>query len=232
MVELRKTYRCNVNHKVVERLLRAWDLRIVHNTRQPRPSGIQQALTEAGQHANLVAQMAEIGLFEVLYTDFTELLFANGDRKAVLMPIVDHRSKMAVGWAVGERANTELALQAWERAKQGLRLLRTSCVGTIMHHDRDAVYTSYRWTWQLLIEDQLRLSYALRGAGDNPEMESFNGRFKTEGQSLFLEAQSISELSRVVEERMVHHNTVRRHSSIGYLPPLTYIEQRRAKDKI
>ena len=62
-----------------------------------------------------------------------------------------------------------------------------------MHHDRDSVYTGYEWTSQLLSKDGLRVSYALRGAKDNPEMESFNGRFKTEGHSLFLEAQSIDE---------------------------------------
>ena len=228
MAELRTNHQCHVNHKVVERLLRTWDLRILRHTRRPRPSGTQQAIAEVGEHANLVAQMPEIGLFEVLYTDFTELVFANGDRKAHLMPIVGHGSKLVFGWAVGERSNTQLALQAWERAKRRLQQLQVPYSGMIMHHDRDPIYTSYRWTWQLLIEDELRLSYALRGAKDNPEMESFNGRFKTEGRSLFLEAQSLPELIEVVEERMMHYNTVRRHSSIGYVAPLTYIEQMRS----
>ena len=44
-----------------------------------------------------MAQMEEIGLFQVLYTDFTELLYANGHRRAVLMPIIGHASKMAFG---------------------------------------------------------------------------------------------------------------------------------------
>ena len=97
-----------------------------------------------------------------------------------------------------------------------------------MHHDRDPVFTSYAWTAQLLLDDAVRLSYALRGAKDNPEMESFNGRFKTEGHSLFLEAQSLDELVAVVDDRMRYYNTERRHSSIGYVPPLTYIERTRS----
>jgi transposase InsO family protein len=145
------------------------------------------------------------------------------------MPIVGHGSKLVFGWAVGERPNTQLALQAWERAKQVLQRLPVPYAGMIMHHDRDPIYTGDRWTWQLLIKDELRLSYALRGAKDNPEMESFNGRFKTEGRSLFLEAQSLSELVEVVGQRMMHYNTVRRHSSIGYVAPLSYIEQMRPR---
>jgi transposase InsO family protein len=225
MAELRDVYHCQVNHKVVERLLGLWDLSILRGTRRRKPSGVQRAILEAGEQANLVAQMAEIGLFQVLYTDFTELLYAEGCRKAILMPIIGHASKMAFGWAVGESDDTGLALQAWERAKRAFQELNVSCAGMVMHHDRDPVYTGYGWTSQLLLKDELRLSYALRGAKDNPEMESFNGRFKTEGHSLFLEARSLDGLVAVVDDRMRYYNTERRHSSIGYVPPLTYIER-------
>ena len=43
----------------------------------------------------------------------------------------------------------------------------------IVHHDRDPVFTGYGWTGQLLLSDSIMLSYALGGAKDNPEMESF-----------------------------------------------------------
>jgi putative transposase len=228
MPELRDEYHVDVNHKVVERLLGLWDLSILRGTRRRKPSGVYQAILEAGELANLVAQMAEIGLFEVIYTDFTELLYAGGQRKAVLMPIIGHASKAAFGWAVGESDDTTLALQAWGRAKRTFKELNVSCVGMIMHHDRDPVYTGYGWTSQLLLKDKLRLSYALGGAKDNPEMESFNGRFKTEGHSLFLEARSLDELVAIADDRMHYYNTVRRHSSIDYVPPLTYIERMRS----
>jgi len=112
--------------------------------------------------------MEEISLFQVLYTDFTELLYADGHRKAILMPIIGHASKIAFGWAVGESDDTNLALQAWERAKETFQKLNTSYAGTIVHHDRDPVYIGYGWTSQLLSKDGLRVSYALRGAKDNP----------------------------------------------------------------
>jgi putative transposase len=225
MPELREVYGIQVNHKVIECLLGLWDLSILRSTHPARPSYIQQAIVEAGERANLVAQMEEIGLFQVVYTDFTELIYADGHRKAHLIPIIGHASKMAFGWAVGESADTGLALQAWERAKSTFRQLETPYQGTIMHHDRDPVFTGYRWTAQLLLEDGLRMSYALRGAKDNPEMEAFNSRFKTEGHSLFLTAQTLADLIAVVDTRMHYYNTQRRHSSIGYVPPLMFIRQ-------
>jgi hypothetical protein len=48
--------------------------------------------------------------------------------------------------------------------------------GLIVHHDQDAVFTGYVWTARLLLKDHVRVSYALRGARDNTEMESFNSR--------------------------------------------------------
>jgi len=180
MPELRDKHHIDVNHKVVERLLGIWDLSILRSTHRPRPSSVQKAITEAGELANLVAQMDEIGLFQVVYADFTEILYADGDRKAILMPIIGHVSKMAFGWAVGQSRGTALALQAWEHAKRMFQQMGISYVGMIVHHDQDSVYTGYEWTSQLLLKDRSRLSYALRGAKDNPEMESFNGRFKAE----------------------------------------------------
>jgi len=81
------------------------------------------------------------------------------------------------------------------------------------------------WTGQLLLEGRVRLSCALNGARDNAEMEAFNGRFKTEGRSLCLEAHSLSELRTVVGEQMRYYNNERRHSSLSYLPRVAYLER-------
>lgn len=222
--ELQKVYQQRVNHKVVERLLGEWDLTEPKRQAGRVPSPIRQVVVAAKGRANLVAQLSEIGLFKVAYTDFTELIYANGQRKAYLMPILAHRCKLVYGWAVGERANTVLALAAWQRAKQSCHQYGIAYQGMIIHHDQDPVYTGYGWTEQVLVVDQARLSYALRGAKDNPVMESFNGRFKTEGGSLFLQAATLVELQAVVATQMAYHNTQRRHSSLGYRSPLAYLE--------
>jgi putative transposase len=172
--------------------------------------------------------MEEIDLFQVAYTDFTELVYADGARKAYLMPIIGHVCKMAYGWAVGEQNDTNLALQAWQMAKDTFQQLAIPRSEMIIHHDQDSIYTGYRWTAQLLLEDHVQLSYALNGAKDNPEMESFNSHFKTENRSLFLDAQSVDELRNIVAQRMDYYNTERRHSSLDYEAPLSYIQRMRS----
>ena len=226
--ELRDSYGRVVNHKVVQRLHQLWDFRLLRSTRRPKPSKVRQAIVEAGERANLVAQLEEIELFQVTYTDFTEMLCANGQRKAHLISIIGHVCKMAYGWAIGEGPDAATALQAWERAKETFRQLDIPYEGMILHHDQGSAFISYAWTGQLLLKDGVRLSYTLRGFKDNPEMESFFSRFKEEGRSLFFDAQSITELATLVDSRMAYYNTDRRHSSIGYVPPLTYIERVRA----
>jgi putative transposase len=226
--ELRDSYGYQVNHKVVQRLNQMWDLRLLRSTRRPKPSKVRQAIVKAGERANLVAQLEEIRLFQVAYTDFTELLYANGQRKAHLIAIIGHVCKMAYGWALSEGPDAVTALRAWVRAKESFQQLAIPYEGMILHHDQGSAFISYAWTGQLLLKDGVRLSYTLRGFKDNPEMESFFSRFKEEGRSLFLDAQSSAELTTVVGNRMVYHNTDRRHSSIDYVLPLTYIERVRA----
>ena len=222
--ELREVYGHKTNHKVVQRLHKEWGLPLLRSVRPPKPSGIRRVITAAGDRINLVAKRDEIGPLEVAYADFTELVYADGHRKAHLMPIVDHSSKIVLGWALGERAITEVALRAWEYARETLIEYGVDLREFILHHDQDPVFTGYRWTARLLLKDRVRISYALNGARDNPEMEAFNSRFKTENRSLLLDAQNLEELSAVVGERMGYYNEIRRHSTIGYQAPERYIE--------
>ena len=171
--ELRETYGYRVNRKVVERLHRLWDLPLRRTVTRPKPSAVRRAIDAAGPRANLLSRRpkAEIGPLEVFYTDFTELVHADGTRKAWLIPILDHQTKYVPGFAVGASANSELALSAWTAAERTLGRLRNSLDGIIVHQDRDPVFTGYAWTGRLLSAGA-RLSYALRGPRDNPEMES------------------------------------------------------------
>lgn len=222
-VQLREAYGRRINRKVVQRLHQAWDLPLIRGTKLPKPSGIRRAITAAGDRINLLGGREAIGPFEVAYTDLTELVYANGRRKAYLMPLVDHATKLVLGWALEEHADTGLALRAWERARQSLVAHGVRLPGLIVHHDQDPVFTGYAWTGRLLLQDKVRVSYALRGARDNPEMESFNSRFKSENRSLFLDAQTLSALGIVVSRRMSYYNHERRHSSIGYRAPSAFI---------
>ena len=71
------------------------------------------------------------------YRHLRERLEAIARRKAKLIPIVDHATKLVLGWAVGEHAVTELALAAWDRARQTLRSHAVHLQRVIVHHDQD-----------------------------------------------------------------------------------------------
>lgn len=219
--ELRDKHRRLVNGKVVQRLQRLWELSLVRSTQVPKPSGVRRVIEEAGDRANLVARLDSIDPFEVVYTDFTELVYGRG--RAQLIPIVDHASKVAIGFALGEEKNTALALAAWGSATRWLRRHGIAVPGIIVHHDRDPVFTGYGWTGQLLLRDHVRLSFALRGAKDNPEMESFNSRFKNENRSLIESAETFEELMRVVARQMAYYNRERRHSALGNQAPMAFL---------
>lgn len=226
--ELNENYGHHINKKVVLRLIRNHKLQLIRKVKKPKPSFITKTLVALGDKMNLVglilAEGRTIDLFEVCYTDFTELIYGCGKSRAQLMPIIEHVSKISLGWAVGNTANTKVALEAWNMAVKKTKDLGFSTEGLITHHDRDPVYTGYEWLGQLLLVDKALVSYALRGFKDNPEMESFNGHFKGENRDLFWECQTLEELRRVVNEQMVYYNTKRRHSSIGNIAPLAYLK--------
>ena len=83
--------------------------------------------------------------------------------------------------------------------------------------------TSYRWVEQLLLRDGTKISYALRGAKDNPEMEPFNSRLKNENRSLIADAKTIEQLRSLVSDRQDHYNRRRRHSALGNQSPWTFV---------
>ena len=213
-----------VNEKVVRRLNSTLGLTQLRKPRSPKRSKIRETIQSVGRRANLVASLEEIDLYEVLYTDFTEIPYRHG--KAVLMPVLDHHSKDVVGWSLGPTRNADLALQAWRRASDRLRRLGVDRSGIIVHSDQDSVYTSDVWVRRLLLHDHVRVSYALRGARDNSLIESWNGRFKGENASLFLEAETIEELERLVAAKIRYYTARRRHSRLENTSPRKYIRWR------
>jgi putative transposase len=221
--ELNEVPGVHVNRKVVQKLHRLWDLPVIRKVRSPRPGAVREVILTAGDRANLVRSLDEIGAFEVVHTDFTDLPFGGG--VAQFIPILDHHAKVVLGWQVDSQRTAEVARRAWQHAKTMLRRLHLDQGGMIMHHDQGSAFISYDWARQILLRDRMKLSFALGGAGDNAEMESFFGRFKTENMSLFLDAKTIAELVEVVRERIRYYNWKRRHSSLGNQAPMRYAKR-------
>lgn len=162
----------------------------------------------------------------MLSTDFTELRYAGGDRKAWLIAFINPESAWVPGWATGSSANRALALEAWNRTRAAFGRLGQEVAATLVHSDQDAVFTSYDWLRALLFDSGARVSYSENGAKGNPWIESFWARFKHENHSLFLEAGTLTELRRLVDQQMRYYNRERRHSAVGNQPPLAYLESK------
>ena len=213
-----------VNHKRLRRLLSEHEVALPRQVSKHKPSAIKKILTEASGKLNLVAG-ADPGPLEAFSTDFTELSYANGNRKAYLMAVVDVKSKYVSGWALGSSADRELALRCWERVREQMSALGLSLAGRAVHHDQDSVYTSYRWLRAILLEDGMRVSYSENGAKGNPWIESLWSRLKVEIGSRISEASSLPELREVLTERFRNYNQERRHSTIGNKPPRQYLTE-------
>jgi len=168
---------------------------------------VRRILKEAKGKLNLIRGLKPKP-FKVLCTDFTESRYAGGTRKARLMAMINPGSGWVAGWALGKSANRELALRCWEAAKESLAKAGRDPQGLIVHH---------------LIEDGVVVSYCERGTKDNPWMESFWAHFKGENVSLFLDAVTFEELERVIGTQIWCYNHERRHSRLGYRPPLEYL---------
>lgn len=194
-----------------------------------RPKGgstVRKVIEEAGTNANLVKKKQDIGLFEVAYTDFTKVPYDGGKREAWLIPIIGHTCKMILGWAAGKSANTELALKALKRMKKIFNSFDISFNDMILHQDKGSVFTGNVWVDEVLRKNGIRLSYSENGARGNTEMESFNGHFKCPNLSLFYEAENLDELRTVIRERVQYWNSERRHSTLDYKAPFSYLKNR------
>jgi transposase InsO family protein len=103
------------------------------------------------------------GPLEAFSTDFTELSYSDGNRKAYLMAVVDLESKYVPGWAVGPSANRDLAMRCWEQIRERMSNLGEELDEKIIHHDLDSVLVGYRWLRAMLIDDEMRVSFSENG---------------------------------------------------------------------
>ena len=213
-----------VNHKRLLRVLSTYELSLPRSLPASSVSSVKRLIHEAGSSVNLV-RGRHFGVLAAFTTDFTELVYANGTHKALLISLLDLRSRWIGGWAVGANANHELALQAIDRLRAQLNELGRDLNGVIIHHDRDPVFTGHAWLKRLLLKEKACISYAERGARDNSWKESFWGRLKTENRALLREAETLSEVTAIVANRIAYYNQERRHSSLGQTPPWTFLCQ-------
>jgi putative transposase len=156
---------------------------------------------------------------QVWGTDATCVLTGQGWLFVVI--VLDLFTRRAVGWAMGVHLDAQLMVDALQMAIDR----RRPKPGLVVHSDRGVQYasTDYR---QLLARHGLVASMSRKGnCYDNAFVESFwsSLKYETVYQRRFAtRAEAKAVLFDYIE---VFYNRVRRHSSLGYLSPISFESQ-------
>ena len=197
--------------KRVARLMRRAGLRARERRRFRRTtnSGHEMAIT-----GNLLARQFSVAQPDISWaTDITYLWTLEG--WLYLAVILDLFSRRVVGWAISERLERGIALDALTMALRNRRPPH----GLLHHSDRGSQYASHEYR-QLLAANGMRSSMSRRGnCWDNAVAESFFATLKLE---LVYQTQWRTRAdahSAVFEYIELFYNRRRRHSALGYLSP-------------
>ena len=135
-----------------------------------------------------------------------------------LAAVEDLYSRQVVGWAMGDRIDSRLVVDALEMAISR----RLPGGGLVAHSDRGSQYASEHYR-RLLSGHGITCSMSRRAnCWDNAPMESFFASLKKElvhDEDYQTREEARSSLFEYIE---IFYNRVRRHSSLGYRSPVEY----------
>lgn len=131
---------------------------------------------------------------------------------------IDLYSRYVVGWKVDTNMEDALVVHSLKQALYK----RSPPSGVIVHSDRGGQYASHHFKELLNDHGCMQSMSGSDNPYDNAHAESFFSRFKAEllqkGEFQSKE-DAVMEIFNYIE---MYHNTLRLHSSIGYVAPATY----------
>lgn len=135
-----------------------------------------------------------------------------------LATVMDLYSRSIVGWAMGDRIDSDLVRAALTMALQR----RRPPAGLLHHSDRGCQYASESFR-RLLADHGIVASMSRKGnAYDNAPMESFYSSFKRERVHRTTYATRDQARTDVFEYIEVYYNRQRLHSTLGYQTPADF----------
>lgn len=140
------------------------------------------------------------------------------DGWAYLATVIDLHSRALVGWALDNHMRTDLVTDALDMAIKN----RRPDSGVIFHSDRGTQYTSSEFA-QYCKRNNIKRSLGKTGiCYDNAVSESFFATIKKE----LIHTRPWPDLKRlraeVIDWIENYYNSIRRHSTLGYLTPVEY----------
>jgi transposase InsO family protein len=218
--ELQIACGARVGRKRVARLMRTQGLVGCHRRKHWRPGSTRRD-PKARPAADLVNRKFTTPVPDrIWHGDITELPTQEGT--LYLAVLIDGCSRLAVGHAVGEHADAELAVAALELAVGRRGGVLAAGGGLICHTDQGGTYTAARFSKRL---QRLGIRPSMGSVGDcfdHALVESFNATLECElidRRVWQTKAQARLEVFHWIEAT---YNRARRHSSLGNLSPVDY----------
>jgi transposase InsO family protein len=139
-----------------------------------------------------------------------------------LTVIIDLFSRLVVGWALSSSLSHEMVVTALKRAIKG----RRPGAGLIFHSDRGVQYACTGFRKELGKHGFVQSMSRKGNCWDNAVAESFFGIMKTELVYHTRYEGHQDTLHSIFEYIEVFYNRERRHSTLGYLTPVEYENQK------
>lgn len=141
-----------------------------------------------------------------------------------LAVVMDLHSRQIVGWAMNERMKTQLVLDALAMAYWK----RKPSKGLLHHSDRGSQYSSHDYQKQLMNYGMIPSMSRKGNCWDNAPTERFFRSLKSErltGLRFFTRNEAKNEIL----DYITFYNSIRLHSTLGYLTPMAYEKEHSLK---
>jgi putative transposase len=211
--ELRRRGNC-VNHKRIERLMRAHDIVGVTPRRKMRTTIPAE---NAPPLPDLVGRRFAPGEPDVAWCgDITYI--STGEGWLYLSSVLDLGSRRLLGWSMDEHMPTALVADALTMAAEQ----RDGHVrGVIFHSDRGSQYLSAKFAEQCEGLGIRQSAGRVATCFDNSVAESFWSSLKRELVSRY-HFTTRAETKAAINSWIRRYNNVRLHSTLGYVPPVEW----------
>ena len=213
-----------VNHKRVHRLMEQNGLLVKRKRTTPKTTNSNHSFR---RYPNLTKDTQEEAINQVWVADITYVKVL--DEFAYLALIMDRFSRKIIGWELSRNVDATLTLTALKRAVKNRG--KETVKGCIHHSDHGVQYLCGAYIQAIQELGMLPSMGEIGNSYDNAHAESLNKTVKNE-EVWINEYETFEEAYESIAKFVKIYNARRLHSSIGYVPPDEFEQQKLNKGEV